>query len=149
MIHITLAIGIVIGGILYSLAFKLFQPADMQTLDIIRLQQYSYASYIPALIISILVVKSISLKSRLPKKIPMLPILVIGVWMTLFKIVIGVSFTVKMGLGYLVNILPFTEILVFIIESSYLNTISSVLILISLFIIILKSTPNLPADSIR
>jgi len=149
MTHITLAIGIVIGGILYSLAIMVFQHADMQTLDIIRLQQYSYASYILALIVSILVVKLISLKSRLPNKVPMLPILVIGVWMKLFNILIGASFTVKMGLGYLINILPFTEALASIIESPYLNIISSALILISLFIIILKSAPNLPTDSIR
>jgi hypothetical protein len=142
MIHIILSLGIVIGGILFSIAFTLFQTPGMQASDIFRLQQVAYASYIPALIIAFIVVRAVSLKSRLPEKIPAHIMLIIGVWITLFKIIIAAFVTIKMAIGYFMGMFSFAAEFEVFIQSPYVSNIAYALILYGLFVVLLAAKPT-------
>jgi hypothetical protein len=142
MIHIILSLGIIMGGILFSIAFKLFQTPGMQASDIFRLQQFAYASYIPAFIIAFIVVREISLKSRLPEKIPAHIMLIMGVWITIFKILMAASVTVKMAIGYFMGMFPFAAEFEVFIHSSYVSSIAHALILYGLFVVLLAARPT-------
>ena len=150
MIHITLAIGLVLGSYLFSIIFKVMYTAgtQLQPTDLYSIKQYAYLSYIPAIILASILVKVISLKSRLPVQLPAKKLLIAGVWLSLLQIVYNSFAVVKMGLAHAMAILhemdivSLAEILSILIKGSeYLSTISSALIVCALMVIFLETAP--------
>lgn len=109
MIHITLALGVVIGGIFYSiiltLLLKSLSQKGFQASDLQMANQIAASAYILAIALAYFLLRKIALKERLPKKIPVLPLLVIGVWVTLLQVTIHSIPILTASLAQLLSIL--------------------------------------------
>lgn len=147
MFHIVLALGLVIGGILYSIVIQATPKTGMQPHEYYALRQYASIGYILGLMLAYALARAISLKSRVPTKLPAYPLLIIGVWFSVIKIIYETFIEVKIASGYFLGSLPFHDTFGVIIQSLYLNyipfgTLASALILYALLIIFLESSPR-------
>ena len=140
MFHIIVGLGIIIGNYLKGLAFILLHTQGMQYNESIKLQFYTNASYILAIIIAFLIIRGISLKLRLPEKILGFPVLVIGVWLFLISFTLELTSKLVPYAVYLIAKFPITKIF---ISSSLPRSISGMLILMGLFIVFLSANPNI------
>jgi hypothetical protein len=147
MTHIILALGLVIGGYIHSIVFQLTPKAGMQVHELYLLKQYASIGYIVGLLLAFVLVKAISLKPRLPAKIPGHLLLIIGVWLYMITLIYKTFIQVKLAAGYFIGSLHFHDALGEFIQSLYLHyipfsTIASALIIYTLLLIFLESRPR-------
>lgn len=151
MIHITLALGVVIGGIFYSiiltLLLKSLSQKGFQASDLQMANQIAASAYILAIALAYFLLRKIALKERLPKKIPAFPLLVIGVWFTLLNVTIHSIPILKAFLAQLVSV--FSSIAAFASLEEALDYLSgpistavSAFCIVALLIIFLECEPK-------
>lgn len=139
MFYIIFGLGIIIGNYLKGIIIVVLHTPGMQYNEIIKLQLYANTIYALGFIAAFFIIRAISLKTRLPKKISGFPVLVVGVWIFIISIILELSSRLIPYAVYLIAKYPVTKIF---ISSSLPRMISGILILLGLFIVFLAANPN-------